>query len=62
MNKAERLKYMRKRFPRLEFASAEGIIPFSKRDVVEETALMDSFREYERDRHSAREDLTSDER
>lgn len=64
MNKAQRLEYMRKRFPQLETSHerVDGVIPTTKRDVVEETSLMDSYREYQRDQVTGTEALTSDEK
>jgi len=66
MDKAQRLEYMRKRFPQLELdherEKVDAVLPVTKRDVADETSLMDSYREFQRDQASGSEVLTSDER
>lgn len=52
MSKAERLEYMRKRFPQLEGERVDAVLPVTKRDVADEVQLMDGFREYVRDKQT----------
>ena len=61
MDKQQRLEYMRKRFPQLEENLTDAVIPMSKRDIQETVAELDSFREFQRDKQTSKEALTSDE-
>ena len=61
MDKAERLAYMKRRFPELEETMSDAVIPISKRDVQDAVADLDSFREFARDKQTSKEALTSDE-
>lgn len=58
MDKAERLAYMKRRFPVLR-EMADAVIPIGKQDIKEELDNLDSVREYVRDENTNRE-LTSD--
>lgn len=58
MNKADRLAYMRKRFPVLENDRVDAVLSVSPDDIKDEMGLMDTFREYNRAKEKS---LTSDE-
>lgn len=61
MNRAESIAYLKKLKQRDE-ESADAVLPATKRDVEDEMGRMDTFREFERDKHSQKTGLTSDEK
>lgn len=62
MSKSEQIEYMRKNWkPIQKDEVVDGVIPFTKVDVEDETSLMDSVREHKRDEFTNRHVLTSDE-
>lgn len=58
LTKAERLEYMRRRFPVLD-EQADAVIPVTKYDLKDELDLIDAVREHTRDEQTNQE-LTSD--
>lgn len=58
MKRADRLNYMKRRFPVLR-ELADVVLPVTKDDINDELTLMDSVREHDRDAHTV-EELTSD--
>lgn len=58
MTKAERLEYMKRRFPILR-EMTDAVIPVGRSDIKEELDLLDSVREAVRDEQTTQE-LTSD--
>ena len=58
MTKAERLEYMKRRFPILR-EMTDAVIPVGRSDIKEELDLLDSVREAVRDEETTQE-LTSD--
>lgn len=67
MTRDERIAMMKERFARIEkdkkgFDAAFGEIPIAKEDIIETAKEdLDAFQESQRDIHTAREALTSDE-
>jgi len=53
-----RLKKLKQQDDDASFASADGVLPATKRDVSDEMGRMDTFREFKRDKERK---LTSDE-
>lgn len=58
MNKEERLKYIKQRYPQLEENHVDAVLPFTKADIEDEMSRMDGYREYVRDQ---KEHINSDE-
>ena len=60
MNKAESIAYLKRKQKADDdmLASADGVLPATKRDREDELGKMDPFREFERDKEKR---LTSDE-
>jgi len=61
MSKEDRLQYIKSRFKHLDVLSFTGVLPATQRDIEDEMSLNDGFREFQRDRSTSREALTSDE-
>lgn len=60
MTKEERLAWIKQRHEASQ--DAVGKLPISKREIRETVEELDSFREFQRDKQTASEALTSDER
>ena len=61
MNKAQRLEYMKVKFPQLKqevLPAVDAVLPVTKSDIQDEMSLNDGFREHQREN---KEVLTSDE-
>ena len=66
MTKAERLAYMRQRFPQLKKENPDagigfGELPVANHDIQETVSELDTFREEIRDRRSNNTALTTDQ-